>query len=133
MRTSGWIFTLGFFFFVPVAIIYGFVTDFQEWVGLPAILLVGGMTLMIGLYLWTWEKKHPQLPMDDVDGEIEDEYYEYGFYTPWSWWPIVLAAGGAICFLAVAAGWWIFPFGGAIVLVGLIGLVYEHDRGIHAH
>lgn len=133
MRTSGWIFTLGFFFFVPVAIIYGFVTDFQECVGLPAILLVGGMTLMIGLYLWTWEKKHPQLPMDDVDGEIEDEYYEYGFYTPWSWWPIVLAAGGAICFLAVAAGWWIFPFGGAIVLVGLIGLVYEHDRGIHAH
>ena len=133
MRTSGWIFTLGFFFFVPVAIIYGFVTEFQEWVGLCAILLVGGMTLMIGLYLWTWEKKHPQLPMDDVDGEIEDEYYEYGFYTPWSWWPIVLAAGGAICFLAVAAGWWIFPLGGAIVLVGLIGLVYEHDRGIHAH
>src|SRR5699024_3834480 len=110
------------FFFVPVAIIYGFLTDFTEWVGLAALTLVGGMALMIGLYLWMWEKKHPQLPMDDVDGEIEDEYYEYGFYSPWSWWPITLATGAAICFIAVAAGWWMFPFGGVISIIGMVGL-----------
>jgi len=133
VKTSAWIFGLGIFFFVPVAIIYGFLTDFTEWVGLAALTLVGGMALMIGLYLWMWEKKHPQLPMDDVDGEIEDEYYEYGFYSPWSWWPITLATGAAICFIAVAAGWWMFPFGGVISIIGMVGLIYEYDRGNFAH
>ena len=59
MKTSAWIFGLGIFFFAPVAIIYGVLDRLQEWVGLAGLMLVGGMTLMIGVCLWTWEKKTP--------------------------------------------------------------------------
>ena len=65
--------------------------------------------------------------------EISDEHYEYGFYSPWSWWPIIIATGAGICFLGVAVGWWIFPFGAVIAFIGVIGLVYEYNRGDHAH
>ncbi|WP_029088547.1 cytochrome c oxidase subunit 4 [Brevibacterium album] len=133
MKTSAWLFGLGIFFFAPVAIVYGFLTEWQEWVGLPGILLVGGMTLMIGVFLWLREKKSPPLASDDLDGEISDEYYEYGFYSPWSWWPLVVCVGAAICFAGIAIGWWILPFGGVISVIGMVGLIYEYDRGVHAH
>jgi hypothetical protein len=123
--------SVGFFF--PIAFVYGYLTDFDELVGFPAILLVGGMTLMIGVFLWLREKKSPPLASDDLDAEIEDEHYEYGFYSPWSWWPILLCAGAALTFVGVAVGWWIMPFGGVLAVVGLVGLVYEYDRGAHAH
>jgi hypothetical protein len=38
-------------FFVPVSLIYGFLTNWSEWVGILGILLVGGLAGMIGFYL----------------------------------------------------------------------------------
>lgn len=133
MRISGLIFSAGIFFFIPVAFVYGYLTDFKELVGFPAIVLVGLMSLMIGAFVFLQDKKMGKHPQDIESAEISDESYEYGFYSPWSWWPLSLAAGIGICFLAVAVGWWIMPFGGVLCLVSLIGLVYEYDRGNHAH
>ena len=47
MKTGAWIFGLGIFFFAPVAIVYGFLTDFTEWVGLAGLILVGGIAAMV--------------------------------------------------------------------------------------
>ena len=44
-----------------------------------------------------------------------------------------MATGAGMCFFGVAVGWWIVPFGAVIALIGLVGLVYEYDRGNHAH
>lgn len=43
MKTSAIIFSSGIFFFIPLAIVYGILTDFNELVGFPAILLLGGL------------------------------------------------------------------------------------------
>lgn len=133
MKTAAIIFSSGILFFLPIGFIYGFLTDFQELVGFPAILLVGLMSLMIGGYLFLHHRSIGKIAADDLDGEISDEPYEYGFYSPWSWWPITVATGAGICFFGVAVGWWIVPFGAVIALIGLVGLVYEYDRGNHAH
>lgn len=133
MKTSAIMFASGVFFFVPIAIVYGILTDFKELVGFPAILLTGGMSIMIGGYLFLHNRSVGRMASDEDDGEIADEAYEYGFYSPWSWWPLVVAAGAAVCFMGLAVGFWIVPFGGVVAIVGLVGLVFEYDRGPFAH
>lgn len=133
MKTMSRILTVMSIFFIMLGIIYGILTRFQELVGAPAILLCGLMGFMISIYIDRHLKTIDQPLQDTPDAEIADENYEYGFYSPWSWWPILLAAGAGICFFGLAVGWWIIPFGAVVAFVGLIGLVYEYDRGDHAH
>ena len=133
MKSAGWIMLTTAFFFIPVGIVYGFLTNFEEMVGFPALVVTGLMSIMVGGYILLHNKSVGAQAQDNEAGEISDEAYEYGFYSPWSWWPLVLATGAAIMFVGVAVGFWIMPFGAVISLVGLIGLVYEYDRGDHAH
>lgn len=133
MKSAGVILIVIACFFVPIGIVYGIVTNFQEMVGFPALVVTGLMTLMIGGYILIHSRSIGKQPQDNEHGEISDEVYEYGFYSPWSWWPLVVATGGAMMVVGVAVGFWIIPFGGVIGLVGLLGLVYEYDRGDHAH
>ena len=49
------------------------------------------------------------------------------------WWPIILAAGCSIIFLALAVGMWLIFFGAALTAVALVGWVYENYRGNFAH
>ena len=48
MKIESRIFGLGVFFFIPVSIVYGFLTNWCEWVGILGILLLGGLAGMIG-------------------------------------------------------------------------------------
>jgi hypothetical protein len=72
-------------------------------------------------------------PEDLPDANIEDGEAEMGFFAPWSWWPLMLGIGGAICFTSLAVGWWMFIIGFPLAIVALIGFVFEHSRGLHAH
>jgi hypothetical protein len=56
-----------------------------------------------------------------------------GTFAPWSWWPLILGAGAATCFAGMAVGFWVVFIGGGLVLVALIGWVFEHSRGDWAH
>ncbi|MDN5604800.1 MAG: cytochrome c oxidase subunit 4, partial [Kocuria sp.] len=57
----------------------------------------------------------------------------YGFYSPWSWWPLLLAIAAAIGVIAMAIGWWMLMLAAPVALIGLVGWVYEYSRGNHAH
>ena len=48
MRIESWIFGAGVFFFVPISIIYGFLTNWSEWVGILGILLVVALIVVGG-------------------------------------------------------------------------------------
>lgn len=69
------------------------------------------------------------LPEDRLDANIDDGDSEQGFFSPWSWWPILLAAGGALLFMGIAIGIWIAFFGAALTIISLVGWVYEYYRG----
>lgn len=133
MKSSITLFLVNAVFFVIVAVAYGLYTGFDEMVGFPALLLTGGMSGMIGVYLWLTDRRVGRQPQDAEQAEISDADADYGFFSPWSWWPISCAGAAAVAFYGIAMGWWIFPFGAVLGLVALVGLSFEHDRGDHAH
>lgn len=133
MRSNGILFWCIFVFLVPVTLVYGYMTGFEELVGFPALALTAIMSAFLGFFLMFTAKKHPDQPSDNLDGEIADAAGDYGFYSPWSWWPLVLAASCAIGFIGLAVGWWVLLLVSPLVLVALIGWVYEYSRGDHAH
>jgi hypothetical protein len=105
-----------------------------EWVGTVAIGLTGIMSAFIAFYLGkVMSSQGGVLPEDRPDANIEDGDAELGHFSPWSWWPIVLAFACGLIFLALAVGMWIIYIGGALVAVALVGWVYEYYRGNFAH
>jgi len=120
-------------FFVLVGVIYGLVTHFQEPVGYLGIPLVGALVAMVGAYLALTARRIDPRPEDDEEGEIEQGAGDQGVYSPWSWWPLVIAAAAAVAFLGLAVGWWVLYIGFILGVIGLVGWVFEFSRGQHAH
>jgi hypothetical protein len=133
MKIESWLFLGGIFFFVPVGIVYGVMTDWDEWVGFPALFMLAGMAGMIGFYLYYTAKRVGPRPEDRLDGEIHENAGVIGQFSPWSWWPLMLAAAAAVGFLGLALGWWVLFLGVGLAVIGLVGWVYEYSRGDHAH
>ena len=119
-------------FFLVVALAYGWLSRWEP-VGTVALLLLVGLVGMVGWYLNATAKRIDQRPEDDPYGEIDQGAGEQGVFAPWSWWPLAIAAGAAICFLGLAAGWWIFGIGVIVSVLALVGWVFEFSRGQHAH
>ena len=119
-------------FFLVVGVIYMLLTD-GEAVGTGALLLTGGLVAMIGFYLNLVARRIDARPEDNPYGEVEHGAGEQGVYSPWSWWPLVLAAGAAISFASLAIGWWLLAIGAVVGVIGLVGWAFEFSRGQHAH
>ena len=106
------------------------VTPGPEWAGTVALALTTVLSAFIAFYLGRVHKAQgAELPEDRLDANIDDGDAELGFFSPWSWWPILLAAGAALAFLGLAVGFWIAFLAVPIVLVALVGWVYEYYRG----
>ncbi len=105
-----------------------------EWVGTIAIGLSGLLSSFIAFYIGrSHATQGGELPEDRLDANIDDGDPEQGFFSPWSWWPIMLAASASMVFLGVAIGIWIAFIGLAIAVISLVGWVYEYYRGYFAH
>ena len=121
MRASIFVFMFSAVFFVIVGIIYGFATDFGELAGFPALLLLGAMSAMIGIYLWLTDRRVGRQPQDNDDAEISDADADYGMFSPWSWWPVILAAGALLNVSAREAPSVVIFVATALVGVGYAG------------
>jgi hypothetical protein len=91
------------------------------------------LSIFIAYYLYSGHRRTAMLPEDNLEGNIADDSGEVGFFSPWSWWPLILGGSAGLAFLALAVGWWLFYISVPFVLVGVIGFVYEYSRGQHAH
>jgi cytochrome c oxidase subunit IV len=119
-------------FFAVVAVIYGLATQWNEPVGPVALALCGLLGAMIAYYLWFTGRRLPQRPEDNPLALISEQEGEYGFFSPHSWWPLPLGISGAICFLGLAIGWWLFIIGATMGIVAIVGWTFEYFRGEHA-
>jgi len=131
-----WILT-GFLALVAVAyVVWGLVDPNQghiEWVGTFAISLCALLVAFIAFYLSrVYKAQGGELPEDMLDANIDDGDPELGFFSPWSWWPIMLAASAALLFLGLAVGFWISFIAVGIGVISLVGWVYEYYRGLFA-
>ncbi|MFT4231250.1 MAG: cytochrome c oxidase subunit 4 [Leucobacter sp.] len=103
-----------------------------EWTGSVAILLSGALTAFIAFYLMLVQKKQGGVLVEDrEDSDIDDGDPELGEFSPWSWWPIFLAFGASATVLGLCIGFdfWLCFLAVPLVLVGVVGWVYEYYRG----
>ena len=120
-------------FFALCAVVYGIWSRFQEPVGFAALIMVSLLVAMVGGYFALLMKRIDERPEDDRFAEIEQGAGDQGVYSPWSWWPLIIAFAAALAFLALAIGWWMLYIAVAVGVVGLCGWVFEFSRGQHAH
>jgi len=108
---------------------YGYI----EVVGFAAISMLVFMSGFIGFYVEKTARVQGPVPEDNADARIEDGESEIGFFAPWSWWPFFLGLFAALAFAALAVGWWLLFIAFPLALIAIIGFVFEHSRGQHAH
>ena len=120
-------------FFLVVAVVYGYLVEWTEPVGYLALFLTAGMSGMIAYYIGFTGRRVGPRPEDRLDAEIHEGSGEQGFFSPWSWWPLLLGIACAIGFLGMAVGWWVLYIGAGLAVVALVGWVFEYSRGNHAH
>ncbi|MBT5575620.1 cytochrome c oxidase subunit 4 [Pontimonas sp.] len=129
-----WILTAYFFALSAVYTVWSLIDHASvEWIGTLAIGLSGGLSGFIAFYLQVQHKNQGGvLPEDRLEAEIDDGDPELGFYSPWSWWPIVLAVGAAMAFAGLAVGVWVTFYAIPLVLIALAGWTFEYYRGYFA-
>lgn len=104
-----------------------------EWVGTIALLFSAAMSVMIGFYVNRVHRAQGgELPEDTLTADIDDGDPEIGEFSPWSWWPLVLAFSAALGMIGLAVGTFLLPIAGAVFLVAIVGWVYEYYRGYFA-
>lgn len=104
-----------------------------EWVGTVALLFTAFMGAMIAFYVHRVHRaQRGELPEDILTADIDDGDPELGEFSPWSWWPLVLAFSAALAILGLAVGTFLLPIGVAVFVVAIVGWVYEYYRGYFA-
>ncbi|NEM90032.1 cytochrome c oxidase subunit 4 [Galbitalea soli] len=105
-----------------------------EPVGTVALALVTILSVLIAFYIGrVYKAQGGELPEDRLDANIDDGEAEQGFFSPWSWWPIMLGASAALMFTGLAVGSWICFIAVALAAVSIVGLIFEYQRGYFAH
>lgn len=105
-----------------------------EWVGTVALAFLTFMGAFVAFYLGrVHSAQGGELPEDTLTAQIDDGDPEIGEFSPWSWWPLVLAGSAAFAILGLAVGTFMLPIGLAIFLVAIVGWVFEYYRGYFAH
>ena len=87
---------------------------------------------MIAGYFAMTDRKMDLDPSDKPEGEINEVSGEVGFFSPYSWWPLWLAASISLLALGLAVGWWIVFVAAPLVALAVVGWVFEYFSGEHA-
>ena len=95
-----------------------------EWAGVTALVMTAGLTLITGTFFRFVARRLDTRPEDYEDAEISDGAGELGFYSPHSWWPIIIALSASVTAVG-AALWlpWLIVAGVCFVLASAAGLV----------
>ncbi|MDG3011940.1 cytochrome c oxidase subunit 4 [Rhodococcus sp. D2-41] len=137
MRIEARIFELLTVFFIIVAIIYGVFTGLSghmEWAGTTALALSGGLALIVGTYFRFVARRLDTRPEDYDEAEISDGAGDLGFFSPGSFWPILVAASAALFAIAFALFQvWLLVVAVGFIIASVCGLVFEYHLGPERH
>ena len=126
-------------FFVVVTILYGVLTAIfavggVEWAGTTALALTAGLALIVATFFRFVARRLDTRPEDYEGAEISDGAGELGFFSPHSWWPIMIALSGSVTATGMAL-WlpWLIVAGVVFILASVAGLVFEYYIGPEKH
>jgi hypothetical protein len=126
-------------FFVFAAVLYGvltalFATGGEEWAGTTALSLTAGLALIVATFFRFVARRIDTRPEDYEGAEISDGAGELGFFSPHSWWPVLIALSASVAAVGIAL-WlpWLIFAGVIFVLSSAAGLVFEYYIGPEKH
>jgi hypothetical protein len=131
VKIEGWLFTIIAVFLIPVTAVYWYASE--DPTGTTALILTFGLCFLIAFYLLYTARRIAPRPEDDPQANIEDAAGDLGFFSPYSWWPLGVAAACALMFLGIVFGWWLFVLALPFLAVSVMGFVFEYYRGEHEH
>jgi Cytochrome c oxidase subunit IV len=139
MRIEARLFEFIAAFFILTAILYGaltakYATGGVEWAGTTALVLTGGLAMITATFFRFVARRLQTRPEDYEGAEISDGAGELGFFSPHSWWPILVALSGSVAAVGIAL-WlpWLIFAGVLFILASAAGLVFEYYVGPEKH
>jgi len=135
MRVEAWIFLALSGFFFLATIIYAFFAGSSEPVGVVALALTTGLSLIIGSFLlFSARRLEAARPEDNEDAYVSDGAGDLGFFSPGSLWPFGMALAAAVTAVATAFLLsWLMVIGIGFLLVTVCGLQFEYHRRPSSH
>ena len=131
MKIEGWIFGVGAIFYFVVSGVYWYLS--RDEIGTTALVMTGALAFLVAFYiLYTAKRVYPR-PEDRDDADIDEADPEYGFFSPHSWWPLPVALGAMIIALGFIFAVWAIVLGVAVLMLGIIGWLFEYYRREFAH
>lgn len=131
MRIEGALFAMGAAFYAFISAVYWYLS--RDQIGTTALALTGTLAFLVSFYsLYTAKRVYPR-PEDRLDAEVEEADPEYGFFSPNSWWPLVLGFSTVVIVFGLIFAVWLIVLGVFILLIALIGWMFEYYRGAFAH
>ena len=127
MIVGGKLFAFGTALYVGLAIVYWFMSG--DVVGTTALALTGGLAFLISFYVLFTAKRVGPLPEDNELALISDIDPDYGFFSPYSWWPFAIGLSVAIFVLGFVFARWMMVFGLFAIMMAIYGLIFEYYRG----
>ncbi|MGH8870032.1 MAG: cytochrome c oxidase subunit 4 [Actinomycetes bacterium] len=127
MKVEGYLFAGVAIFFAIVTPVYWYTSE--DPTGTTALTLSFGLAFLVGYYLLFTSRRIEPRPEDRPDAEIADGAGTYGFYSPHSWWPLIMAASAATATLGIVFGWWLCILGAVFTICGVVGFVMEYYHG----
>lgn len=131
MKIEGLLFALGSAFYLAVAGIYWYFS--RDQIGTTALTLTGALAFLVAFYvLYTSKRVYPR-PEDRMNAEIDEADPEYGFFSPHSWWPLAIGVAATVIGVGLIFAVWIIVFGVFLLVLSLVGWMFEYYRGEFAH
>ena len=131
MKIEGLLFALGSAFYLAVAGIYWYFS--RDQIGTTALTLTGALAFLVAFYvLYTSKRVYPR-PEDRMNAEVDEADPEYGFFSPHSWWPLAIGLSASIIGVGLIFAVWIIVFGVFLLVLSLVGWMFEYYRGEFAH
>jgi Cytochrome c oxidase subunit IV len=129
LHVETWIFLWLTLFFAIAAVVYGFLAP-TEPVGIVALTLTAGLTLIIGTFLRFVSRRLEQArPEDNANAEVSDGAGDLGFFSPGSYWPFFMALSAALTAVATAFLLvWLMVIGIGFLMFAICGLLFEYHR-----
>ena len=126
-----WIRSIFFFLSSAVYTIWNVIDrGYWEPVGTLAMALAGILAAFLAFYVGRVHgAQGGELPEDRLDANIDDGDAELGFFSPWSWWPLLMGGSVGLFILGTAVGVWLSFCAVGLVLISLVGWCYEYYRG----
>ena len=130
MKFGGKLFAYGCVFYFTVATVYGFMS--HDPIGTTVIALTGGLAFLVAFYVLVTAKRVGPMPEDNPHASISDADEEYGFFSPHSWWPLIIGASTSLFVLGFIFAAWLAVLGALALVYSVAGFTFEYYRGAFA-